>query len=143
AVRLLHARADPVRDCVAVGAPAIDRGDPRRHERQPVPLRGACQHHRSDCRGRRPMSGPAFRYVRATGLDAAVAAGGKRGASYLAGGTDLLQLWKSGLATPRDVIDISRLPLADIVRDGDTFVIGALARMSDVAAHPEVNTHLP
>ena len=55
------------------------------------------------------MSGPSFHYVRATGLEDAVAAGGKRGAVYLAGGTDLLQLWKAGLAAPQEVIDISRL----------------------------------
>jgi xanthine dehydrogenase YagS FAD-binding subunit len=89
------------------------------------------------------MSGPSFRYVRATELDAAVAAGAKRGATYLAGGTDLLPLWKAGLAAPQDVIDISRLPLADIFLDGSTLVLGALARLSDVSAHPDVKTHYP
>jgi len=89
------------------------------------------------------MSGPAFHYVRAAALDDAVAAGSGPGATYLAGGTDLLQLWKAGLAAPREVIDISRLPLADIVRDGDTLVVGALARLSDVAVHPEVKTSHP
>lgn len=89
------------------------------------------------------MSGPSFRYVRATELDDAVAAGERRGATYLAGGTDLLPLWKAGLAAPQDVIDISRLPLADIFLDGSTLVLGALARLSDVSAHPDVKTHYP
>ena len=89
------------------------------------------------------MSGPSFHYVRATGLEDAVAAGGKRGAVYLAGGTDLLQLWKAGLAAPQEVIDISRLPLTDIFRDGDTLVLGALARLSDASAHPDVRTLHP
>ncbi|MGH6680362.1 MAG: FAD binding domain-containing protein [Bradyrhizobium sp.] len=89
------------------------------------------------------MSGPAFQYVRATGLEDAVAAGGKHGAVYLAGGTDLLQLWKADLAAPQEVVDISRLPLSDIFRDGDTLVLGALARLSDASAHPDVRTFHP
>jgi xanthine dehydrogenase YagS FAD-binding subunit len=89
------------------------------------------------------MSGPSFHYIRATGLEDAVAAGNKPGAIYLAGGTDLLQLWKAGLVAPQEVIDISRLPLTDIFRDGDTLVVGALARLSDVSAHCEVKTHHP
>jgi xanthine dehydrogenase YagS FAD-binding subunit len=89
------------------------------------------------------MSGPSFNYVRATGLEDAVTAGGKRGAIYLAGGTDLLQLWKAGLVAPREVIDISRLPLTDILRDGDTLLVGALARLSDVSTHCDVKTHHP
>jgi xanthine dehydrogenase YagS FAD-binding subunit len=89
------------------------------------------------------MSGPFFHYVRAMGLEDAVAAGCKRGAVYLAGGTDLLQLWKAGLAAPREVIDISRLPFTDIFRDADTLVLGALARLSDVSTHPDVKTFHP
>lgn len=89
------------------------------------------------------MSAPSFQYIRANGLEDAVAAGGARGAIYLAGGTDLLQLWKAGLASPRQVIDISRLPFTDIFRDGDTLVVGALARMSDVSAHRDVKMYHP
>ncbi|MDN5004333.1 FAD binding domain-containing protein [Bradyrhizobium sp. GCM10027634] len=89
------------------------------------------------------MSGPSFGYVRATELDDAVAAGARPGATYLAGGTDLLPLWKAGLAAPQHVIDISRLSLADIFLDGSTLVLGALARLSDVAAHPDVKTRHP
>jgi xanthine dehydrogenase YagS FAD-binding subunit len=89
------------------------------------------------------MSGPSFHYVRATGLEDAVAAGAKHGAIFLAGGTDLLQLWKAGIVAPREVIDISSLPLTDIFRDGDTLVVGALARMSDVSTHCDVKTHHP
>jgi len=89
------------------------------------------------------MSVASFRYIRATELDDAVTAGGRRGATYLAGGTDLLPLWKAGLAAPQEVIDISRLPLADIFLDGNTLVLGALARLSDVSAHPDVKTQHP
>ncbi len=89
------------------------------------------------------MSSPSFHYIRATGLEDAIAAGGTRGAVYLAGGTDLLQLWKAGLAAPQEIIDISRLPFTDISRDGDTLVLGALARLSEVSAHPDVTTFHP
>ena len=89
------------------------------------------------------MSGPSFRYVRAKGLANALSEGGRRGTAYLAGGTDLLPLWKAGLTTPQEVIDISGLELANISYDGNTLVLGALARLSDVSAHPEVKTHHP
>jgi len=89
------------------------------------------------------MSGPSFRYLRATGLTNALSEGGRQGTAYLAGGTDLLPLWKAGLTTAQEVIDISGLELANISHDGNTFVLGALARLSDVSAHPEVKTHLP
>ena len=89
------------------------------------------------------MSGPSFRYVRATELGDALSEGGRQGATYLAGGTDLLPLWKAGLAAPQDVIDISRLPLANISYAGNRLILGALARLSDVSAHPDVKTHHP
>ena len=89
------------------------------------------------------MSGSSFCYVRATGLDDALLKGGRRGASYLAGGTDLLPLWKAGIAAPQHVIDISRLPLSDISYVGNRLSLGAVARLSDVSAHPDVKTHHP
>ncbi|WP_291694280.1 FAD binding domain-containing protein [Bradyrhizobium sp.] len=89
------------------------------------------------------MSSASFNYVRATELTDALSQGKRPGAAYLAGGTDLLQLWKASLTAPQDVIDISRLPLADITRAGDRLVIGAMARLSDVAAHPEVKAGHP
>lgn len=89
------------------------------------------------------MSGASFRYVRTTEFADALAHGGRHGAVYLAGGTDLLPLWKAGLAAPQDVIDISRLPLAEISRADNTLILGALARLSDVCAHPDVKTDHP
>jgi xanthine dehydrogenase YagS FAD-binding subunit len=55
----------------------------------------------------------------------------------------LLPLWKAGLIAPQDVIDISRLPLAEISHAGNRLVLGALARLNDVAAHPEVQAQHP
>jgi len=89
------------------------------------------------------MSGPLFRYFRATELGDALSEGGRPDAAYLAGGTDLLPLWKAGLAAPQDVIDISRLPLAAISYADDTLMLGAVARLSEVAAHADVKTCHP
>jgi len=62
---------------------------------------------------------------------------------YFAGGTDFLQLWKTGLARPKTVIDISRLALAEICYAGDSLSLGALTRLSEVPAHPDVRVHHP
>jgi xanthine dehydrogenase YagS FAD-binding subunit len=59
-------------------------------------------------------------------------------AAFIAGGTDLLQLCKQGPAAPARLIDISRLPLDRIEHSTDVLRIGALARLADVADHPEV-----
>ncbi|RZQ61394.1 FAD binding domain-containing protein [Amycolatopsis suaedae] len=68
-----------------------------------------------------------------TTLDAALAEPG----TFLAGGTTLVDLMKLDVLTPRRVVDINGLPLHGI-GTGDGLRIGALERMSDVAAHPGV-----
>jgi xanthine dehydrogenase YagS FAD-binding subunit len=65
--------------------------------------------------------------------------------SYIAGGTDLLGLMKDGAAFPEHLLDINDLPgLAgvDATPDGG-LRIGALARMSDVAANADVRERFP
>ncbi len=84
------------------------------------------------------MSGVAFAYSRAADVADAVARGGAPGAAFVAGGTDLLQLWKAGRATPTELIDVYGLGLDGIGVDGDELSIGATARLSDVARHPFV-----
>ncbi len=76
-----------------------------------------------------------FDYVRPTNLEEAVAAGARPGATYLAGGTNLLDLMKTGAARPDVVVDITRLPGLDRVeRLADGAVrIGALVRNADLA----------
>jgi len=64
-------------------------------------------------------------------------------AAFIAGGTDLLQLFKQGAAAPAQLIDISRLPLDGIERLPSAIRIGALARLADVARHPEVRRSHP
>ena len=65
--------------------------------------------------------------------------------AYIAGGTDLIGLMKDRAAFPKRLLDINKLPdMAGIeaLPDGG-LRIGALARMSDVAAHPDVRRRFP
>lgn len=86
-----------------------------------------------------------FDYLRPATLDEALAAHHGPGAAYLAGGTSLVDLMKNHVAMPDRVIDIGGLPLAGIAIEtgdgrpgGEVLRIGALARLSDVARHPDV-----
>ena len=88
------------------------------------------------------MSG-SFQYVRAKNIADALARGGEPGAAFVAGGTDLMQLWKAGVQAPERVVDISRLPLCGVGTADGSLSIGALARLSDVAAHPDVAQRHP
>ncbi len=58
------------------------------------------------------------------------------GARYIAGGTTLIDLMREEVERPERLADINALPLAGIRADGEDLVIGALARMAEVAAHP-------
>ncbi|MCA1186743.1 MULTISPECIES: xanthine dehydrogenase family protein subunit M [unclassified Saccharopolyspora] len=58
-------------------------------------------------------------------------------ATFLAGGTTLVDLMKLDVLTPQRVLDINELPLRGLDA-ADGLRIGALERMSDVAAHPGV-----
>jgi xanthine dehydrogenase YagS FAD-binding subunit len=89
------------------------------------------------------VTSPSFSHLRAVSIDDAIQQGARGGAAFVAGGTDLLQLWKSGVAAPAEVVDISRLPVRDIRFDDGALRIGALARMGDIAAHPDVASHFP
>jgi xanthine dehydrogenase YagS FAD-binding subunit len=70
---------------------------------------------------------------------AAAAAGGR----YIAGGTTLVDLMRDEVERPERLIDINALPLNHIRVEGEELVFGALARMSDIAAHPEVRRRQP
>lgn len=84
------------------------------------------------------MTAPPFHYTRASGVDEALAAATVPGAMFLAGGTDLLPLWKAAVVAPERVVDISRLALNTIKVSGEGLELGALARLSDVARDPQV-----
>src|SRR2546430_709281 len=65
------------------------------------------------------------------------------GSAYLAGGTTLVDLMKLDVMTPEHVIDINALPMRGISGGRQGLRIGALERMSDVAAHRDVAVGYP
>ena len=65
---------------------------------------------------------------------AAAAAGGR----YIAGGTTLVDLMREEVERPERLIDINALALGGVRVEGGDLVIGALARMAEVAADPDV-----
>lgn len=85
-----------------------------------------------------------FTYERAATLPAAIAALADEGAMPLAGGTELVNWMKEGIAAPRRLVDIgglSGLDRIDATAGGIT--LGALAHMSDVADHGMVQRDYP
>ncbi|MFD7509868.1 FAD binding domain-containing protein [Streptomyces sp. NPDC059853] len=85
----------------------------------------------------RPYTYAQVRSVREAVRDA------KPGTAFLAGGTTLVDLMKLEVMSPDHVVDINRLPLDGISSDHEGLHIGALERMSDVAAAPAVRRHYP
>jgi xanthine dehydrogenase YagS FAD-binding subunit len=63
----------------------------------------------------------------------------------LAGGTTLIDLMKLDVMRPSMLLDINPLAGAwsQINFEGGNLKLGALARMSDVAAHPDVQRYYP
>jgi len=87
----------------------------------------------------------AFEYIRAEDVASAVAlVSGDPGAQYLAGGTTQVDLMlKDGVLEPERLVDITRLPLRRITRDGDVLRVGAMATMEELAADGTVGERLP
>jgi xanthine dehydrogenase YagS FAD-binding subunit len=86
----------------------------------------------------------AFDYVRAVRIDDAIAALADPDTRCLAGGTNLLDLMKGYVEQPARLVDITRLPLADIrsLPDGG-LRIGALVSNSDLANDRNVRERYP
>ncbi|MFD4638311.1 FAD binding domain-containing protein [Lentzea sp. NPDC058436] len=85
-----------------------------------------------------------FSYVVARDPDDAVReARQTSGASFIAGGTDLLNLMKDGVQQPPRLIDVNGLGLAGITESSTGLRIGGLARMRHVAEHPAVRNRFP
>ncbi len=88
-----------------------------------------------------------FAYARARTLAEAVGSGAEHrsdvghstGTDFLAGGTDMIQLMREGLRRPARIMDVTGLAGLDYIDiDGPVLRLGALVRMSDAAAHPQV-----
>jgi xanthine dehydrogenase YagS FAD-binding subunit len=84
-----------------------------------------------------------FEYQRVQDTDSAVRAVSPH-SKFLAGGTNLIDLMKSGVERPQKLVDIYRLGLAAIepLPEGG-LRLGALARNSDTANHPLVRQQYP
>ncbi|HEX6013546.1 MAG TPA: xanthine dehydrogenase family protein subunit M [Geminicoccaceae bacterium] len=81
-----------------------------------------------------------FAYARATSPDQAITAGAEPGTVFLAGGTELLNWLRLGIAAPARVLDIARLDglnrIEPLARGG--LRIGALVLLNDVAQHEAI-----
>jgi xanthine dehydrogenase YagS FAD-binding subunit len=86
-----------------------------------------------------------FAYIRAIDVATAVSELAKDGAAtFIAGGTNLLDLMKENVARPSRVIDITQLPLNRIepIENGG-LRLGALVTNTDVAYHEQVEARYP
>jgi xanthine dehydrogenase YagS FAD-binding subunit len=84
-----------------------------------------------------------FSYTKPADTRAAITAGA-RGGRYIAGGTTLVDLMRETVERPDTLVDIGGLPLREVRATASGGLrIGALALMSDVAAHPRVRSAYP
>lgn len=86
-----------------------------------------------------------FGYQRASDVAGAVALlGADPDTRFLGGGTNLVDLMKTGVERPARLIDIRELPLDEIESTPDGGLrIGATVTNADLAAHPEVRRRYP
>ncbi|MEU1531973.1 FAD binding domain-containing protein [Streptomyces fagopyri] len=86
-----------------------------------------------------------FGYERVFDVAGAVALlGADPEARWLGGGTNLVDLMKSGVERPARLVDVRELPLDQIeFTEADGLRIGATVTNSDLAAHPEVRRRYP
>ncbi len=84
-----------------------------------------------------------FTYTRAAAVSDAVSAIREPESKFLGGGTNLIDLMKMGVERPAHLVDITRVPLTDVAEHQGGVRIGAMARNSDVAAHPLIRRRYP
>ncbi|MEV4091666.1 FAD binding domain-containing protein [Streptosporangium saharense] len=86
-----------------------------------------------------------FSYLRAQDAPSAVAtATGRPETMYLAGGTNLVDLMRLGVAVPDVLVDVSGIASGTVEETGDgTLLVGAGVRNSDLAADPLVRRRQP
>jgi xanthine dehydrogenase YagS FAD-binding subunit len=86
----------------------------------------------------------AFTYERPDTVAAAMQAALRPGASFIAGGTNLLDLMKIDVEQPTHLVDISRLPLREVAETADGGLrIGALVSNTDLATDQRVRQRYP
>ena len=85
-----------------------------------------------------------FEYSRADAPEQAATSASSKDASFIAGGTNLLDLMKLEIETPIKLVDITRLELEQVETTADGGLrIGTLVTNSDLAAHPDVIANYP
>ncbi len=85
-----------------------------------------------------------FEYIRANAPEQAATSASPKEASFIAGGTNLLDLMKLEIETPTKLVDVTRLDLAQIqTTEEGGLRIGTLVTNSDLAAHPTVIANYP
>ncbi|HZA86142.1 MAG TPA: xanthine dehydrogenase family protein subunit M [Acidimicrobiales bacterium] len=85
-----------------------------------------------------------FSYLQASDEGAAVATVAENpSASFVAGGTEMLNWMKDGIEEPGLLVDVNALPFKDVEARGHSVRIGAMCTMSDVASEPAVREAYP
>ncbi|WP_458686330.1 FAD binding domain-containing protein [Nocardia tengchongensis] len=85
-----------------------------------------------------------FSYHRPTDMDEALRSAEHGGARFLGGGTNLVDLMKSGVESPQRLVDVRFLPMAGISATADGgLLLGATTTNSEIAAHSEVRRRYP
>ena len=83
-------------------------------------------------------------YERPASVADAILLAARPGAAFVAGGTNLIDLMKGHVAMPTLLVDVNRLPLADVAQRPDGGVrIGAMVRNSDLANHALIRDGYP
>jgi xanthine dehydrogenase YagS FAD-binding subunit len=80
-----------------------------------------------------------FTFTKAADERSALASGGR----YIAGGTTLVDLMRETVERPPHLVDINALPYKGITVGPGGLTVGALVRMTDLAAHPQVRAQFP
>jgi xanthine dehydrogenase YagS FAD-binding subunit len=86
-----------------------------------------------------------FDYIWPATVSEAVSAAAVPGSAYLAAGTNLIDLMKGGIVSPKRLIDVGRLPDLDRIEplaDGGVR-IGALVRNAELAHDPTISRRFP
>ena len=85
-----------------------------------------------------------FSYQRPANPNAAIHAVSVHGAKFLGGGTNLVDLMRSGVENPTTLIDVNHLHLTEVTRAANgVTTLGASVRNTDLANHEIIRTHYP
>src|SRR6195952_4774668 len=85
-----------------------------------------------------------FKLIRVHDNLTAIHSAGISRSKFIAGGTNMLDLMKLNIETPKQLVDINKLSLYNIEELPNGGVrIGALVKNSDLSYHPYILKHFP